>query len=76
MELNGLFRVLWEAIFPIFFAQLMVDLTNAGKTAGIVNRICRSKFGIFIGRISMALYLIHMIVVAPVLLLIWTLHLL
>ena len=73
MELNGVFRVLWEAIFPIFFAQLMVDLTNAGKTAGIVNRICRSKFGIFIGRISMALYLIHMIVVAPVLSLIWTL---
>ena len=54
------FRVVFEPIFPLFFAQLMVDLTNAGKTNGIMNKICRSKFGQFIGRISMSLYLLHM----------------
>jgi peptidoglycan/LPS O-acetylase OafA/YrhL len=56
------FRVLFEPIFPLFFAQLMVDLTNAGRMNGIVNKICRSKFGQFIGRISMSLYILHMII--------------
>ena len=58
----GLFRVIFEPIFPLFFAQLMVDLTNAGKMNGVVNKICRSKVGQFIGRISMSLYLLHMMI--------------
>ena len=45
---------------PISFAILIVHLTNAGEGKGIVNKICRSKNGQFIGRISMSLYLIHM----------------
>ncbi len=57
-----LFRCIFEPIFPLFFAQLMVDLTNAGKMNGIVNKICRSKLGQFIGKISMSLYLLHMMI--------------
>ena len=54
------FRLLLEPLMPISFAILIVHLTNAGEGKGIVNKICRSKNGQFIGRISMSLYLGHM----------------
>ena len=55
-------RVILEPTLPIAFAELMVHLTNAGEGKGIVNKFCRSKYGQFIGRISMSLYLMHMII--------------
>ena len=53
-------RVILEPTIPIAFAGLIVHLTNAGEGKGIVNKFCRSKYGQFIGRISMSLYLLHM----------------
>ena len=55
-------RVILEPTIPIAFAGLIVHLTNAGEGKGIVNKFCRSKYGQFIGRISMSLYLIHMMI--------------
>ena len=55
-----IFRLYLEGLMPISFAILIVHLTNAGEGKGIVNKICRSKNGQFIGRISMSLYLGHM----------------
>merc|ERR1711912_10192 len=50
-------------ICMIYFI-LIVHLTNAGEGKGIVNNFCRSKNGQFIGRISMSLYLGHMMTFA------------
>ena len=58
------FRLLLEPLMPISFAILIVHLTNAGEGKGIVNNFCRSKNGQFIGRISMSLYLGHMMTFA------------
>merc|ERR1711907_394401 len=55
-------RVILEPTMPMAFADLIVHLTNAGEGKGIVNKFCRSKYGQFIGRISMSLYLMHMII--------------
>merc|ERR1711907_361656 len=54
-------RVILEPTIPIAFADLIPYLTNAGEGKGIVNKFCRSKYGQFIGRISMSLYLTHML---------------
>eukprot|EP00931_Biecheleriopsis_adriatica_P077132 TRINITY_DN50752_c0_g1_i1.p1 TRINITY_DN50752_c0_g1~~TRINITY_DN50752_c0_g1_i1.p1 ORF type:complete len:523 (+),score=80.02 TRINITY_DN50752_c0_g1_i1:159-1571(+) len=54
-------RALWEAFAPMLFIVLIVSLTRCGEE-GLAARLCRWKPINYIGDISMAFYMTHILV--------------